>query len=86
MASACWKHGGGEFPPNSGHYYRRRAMRLSPSGYSPYLNRHHRKTGKIGLSQKLALIVLAAATVILGVVPGPFLELATRAATDLLMR
>lgn len=39
-----------------------------------------------GFSQKLALIVLAAATVILGVVPGPFLELATRAATDLLMR
>lgn len=36
-------------------------------------------------SQKLALIVLAAVIVILGIVPGPFLELAGRAAADLLV-
>lgn len=37
-----------------------------------------------GLFQKIALIMLAAAVVILGVVPGPFLELASRAAAQLL--
>jgi multicomponent Na+:H+ antiporter subunit D len=38
-----------------------------------------------GLSQKIALIILAAAVVILGIIPGPILELAKRAATELLM-
>ena len=37
-----------------------------------------------GLPQKIALILLVAAIVILGVVPGPFLELAKRAAAELL--
>ncbi len=38
-----------------------------------------------GLSQKIALIILAVAVVILGIIPGPILELARRAATELLM-
>ncbi|NLM09266.1 MAG: hypothetical protein GX213_00460 [Clostridiaceae bacterium] len=38
-----------------------------------------------GLSQKVALIVLAAAVVILGILPGPFMELANMAATELLV-
>jgi multicomponent Na+:H+ antiporter subunit D len=38
-----------------------------------------------GLPQKTALILLAAWVMILGVVPGPFLELAKRAALDLLV-
>lgn len=38
-----------------------------------------------GLPQKIALIALAAAVVLLGVFPGPVLELAGRAAADLLM-
>ncbi len=38
-----------------------------------------------GFTQKLALITLASAVVILGVIPGPFLELAERAAAELLM-
>lgn len=38
-----------------------------------------------GISQKLALIILAAVVVILGVIPGPLLELAGRAAADLLV-
>jgi multicomponent Na+:H+ antiporter subunit D len=37
-----------------------------------------------GLSQKIALIMLAVAVIILGVIPGPFLELASRAAAELL--
>jgi multicomponent Na+:H+ antiporter subunit D len=35
-----------------------------------------------GVLQKLGMILLAAAVIILGVVPGPFLELARRAAVD----
>ncbi|HBE05078.1 MAG TPA: monovalent cation/H+ antiporter subunit D family protein [Firmicutes bacterium] len=38
-----------------------------------------------GFSQKLALILLAAIVVLLGVVPGPLLELAKRAAVELLL-
>ena len=38
-----------------------------------------------GMPQKIALILLAAGGVILGIVPGPFLELAGRAAADLLV-
>ena len=38
-----------------------------------------------GMPQKIALILLAAGVVILGIVPGPFLELAGRAAADLLV-
>jgi len=38
-----------------------------------------------GLPQMIALIMLAAWVIILGVVPGPFLELAKRAAIDLLV-
>lgn len=38
-----------------------------------------------GLPQKIALILLAAAVVILGVFPGPFLKLASRAAAELLV-
>lgn len=38
-----------------------------------------------GLSQKIALILLAVAVIILGIIPGPFLELAGRAATELLL-
>ncbi|HZJ84406.1 MAG TPA: monovalent cation/H+ antiporter subunit D family protein [Syntrophomonadaceae bacterium] len=38
-----------------------------------------------GLPQKIALILLSAAVMILGILPGPVLELATRAATELLM-
>lgn len=38
-----------------------------------------------GLPQKIALIILAATVVILGVIPGPILELARRAAVELLM-
>ncbi len=38
-----------------------------------------------GLPQKIALILLAAAVVILGVLPGPFMELASRAAAELLV-
>lgn len=38
-----------------------------------------------GLSQKLALIILASAVVVLGIVPGSILELASRAAVELLM-
>lgn len=37
-----------------------------------------------GLPQKIALILLAAAVVLLGIVPGPLLELAKRAAAELL--
>ena len=37
-----------------------------------------------GLPQKIALLLLAAAVVILGVIPGPLLELAKRAAAELL--
>ena len=37
-----------------------------------------------GLPQKLALIVLAGIVVVLGTLPGPFLELASRAAAELL--
>lgn len=37
-----------------------------------------------GLPQKIALILLAAAVALLGVLPGPFLELARRAAAELL--
>lgn len=38
-----------------------------------------------GFTQKIALIMLASAVVILGIIPGPFLELAERAAAELLM-
>lgn len=38
-----------------------------------------------GLPQKIALIMLAIAVVVLGVLPGPILELAKRAAVELLM-
>ena len=38
-----------------------------------------------GLPQKIALIMLAMAVVILGTLPGPILELASRAAAELLM-
>ena len=38
-----------------------------------------------GLPQKIALILLAAAVVVLGVLPGPLLELARRAAAELLV-
>jgi multicomponent Na+:H+ antiporter subunit D len=38
-----------------------------------------------GLPQKIALIMLAVAVVILGIIPGPILELASRAAAELLM-
>ena len=38
-----------------------------------------------GLPQKIALIMLAVGVVLLGVMPGPFLELAERAAVDLLV-
>ena len=38
-----------------------------------------------GLPQKTALILLAAGVILLGVAPGPFLELAKRAALDLLV-
>lgn len=38
-----------------------------------------------GLSQKIALIMLAVAVVLLGIIPGPILELAGRAAAELLM-
>ena len=38
-----------------------------------------------GMPQKIALILLALAVIIIGVVPGPLLELASRAATQLLM-
>lgn len=38
-----------------------------------------------GLPQKIALIALAAAVMILGILPGPILELAGRAAVELLM-
>jgi NADH:ubiquinone oxidoreductase subunit 2 (subunit N) len=38
-----------------------------------------------GLPQKTALIMLAALAIILGIAPGPFLELAKRAAIDLLV-
>jgi NADH:ubiquinone oxidoreductase subunit 2 (subunit N) len=37
-----------------------------------------------GLPQKIALLLLAAAVLILGVIPGPLLELASRAAAELL--
>jgi multicomponent Na+:H+ antiporter subunit D len=37
-----------------------------------------------GMPQKLAMVLLAAVVVILGVAPGPFLELAGRAAVDFL--
>jgi NADH:ubiquinone oxidoreductase subunit 2 (subunit N) len=37
-----------------------------------------------GAPQRIALILLAAGVVILGVTPGPFLELASRAAVELL--
>ncbi|NLA58724.1 MAG: monovalent cation/H+ antiporter subunit D family protein [Firmicutes bacterium] len=37
-----------------------------------------------GVPQKLAMILLAVAVIILGVVPGPFLELARRAAVELI--
>ncbi len=36
------------------------------------------------LTQKIALISLALAVLILGIIPGPFLELAERAAVELL--
>ena len=38
-----------------------------------------------GLSQKIALIMLAVAVLVLGIIPGPILELAKRAALELLM-
>lgn len=38
-----------------------------------------------GMPQKIALIMLAVAVVILGIIPGPILELAKRAAVELLM-
>lgn len=38
-----------------------------------------------GLSQKIALVMLAVAVLILGIIPGPILELAGRAAIELLM-
>ena len=37
-----------------------------------------------GLSQKIALVILASAVLVLGIIPGPFLELAGRAAEELL--
>ena len=37
-----------------------------------------------GLAQKIALIVLASAVVVLGILPDPFLELAGRAAEEFL--
>ena len=37
------------------------------------------------LPQKIALVLLAVAVVVLGIIPGPILELARRAATELLM-
>lgn len=38
-----------------------------------------------GISQKAALILLAGAVIVLGIVPGPILELASRSAAELLM-
>ena len=37
-----------------------------------------------GLAEKLSLVLLAVSTLVLGIFPGPFLELALRAARDLL--